>query len=138
MVNCTTWLRIVNNCFKESLLDHIYVTDPTIGNSITTVKPCFGDHLLVIMELVLNKPTVEILFKRDWRKYSKDILCNHLNEINWNYEYDSVQSFWDYFETMLIKIVDKIVPSVPFVNKSTQISHVKNLYRRVIQKNHIK
>ena len=116
MVNCTTWSRIVNNCFKESLLDHIYVTDPTIGNSITTVKPCFGDHLLVIMEWMLNKPTVEIIFKRDWRKYSKDILCNHLNEINWNYEYDSVQSFWDYFENMLIKIVDKIVPSVPFVN----------------------
>ena len=51
MVNCTTWLRIVNNCFKESLLGHIYVNDPTIGNSISTVKPCFGDHLLVIIRI---------------------------------------------------------------------------------------
>ena len=35
----------LNNCFRESLLDHIYVTDPTINRSITTVKPCFSDHL---------------------------------------------------------------------------------------------
>ena len=59
LVECTTWSRIVNNCFKESLLDHIYVTDPTISKSITTVKPCFGDHLLIITELMLNKPPVE-------------------------------------------------------------------------------
>ena len=69
----------MNNCFRESLLDHIYVNDPTVSKSITTVKPCLGDHLLVIMELMLNKPPVETTFKRDWRKYSKDVLCNHLN-----------------------------------------------------------
>ena len=47
LVNCATWSRIVNDSYKESLLDHIYVTDPTISKSITTVRPCFGDHLLM-------------------------------------------------------------------------------------------
>ena len=48
IVECATWSQIVNNCFVESLLDHIYVTDPTISRSITTVKQCFGDHLLIL------------------------------------------------------------------------------------------
>ena len=55
LVKGTTWSIIVNNCLKESLLDHIYVTGPTISKAITTVKPCFGEHLLIIMELMLKK-----------------------------------------------------------------------------------
>ena len=27
IVECATWSQIVNNCFRESLLDHIYVTE---------------------------------------------------------------------------------------------------------------
>ena len=47
---------------------------------------------------MLNKPPVEMTLKRDWRKYSKDALHSCLNNVVWNYEYDSVQGFWDYFE----------------------------------------
>ena len=64
LVECATWSRIVNNHFKESLLDHIYVTDPTVCISIKTIKPCFGDHLLIIMELMLIKPHVEMTLKK--------------------------------------------------------------------------
>ena len=87
LVTVTTWSRIVYNCLKESLLDHIYVTDPTISKAVTTIKPCLGDHLLIIMEIMLKKPPVEITLKRDWRKYSKDALCTCLSEIVWNYIY---------------------------------------------------
>ena len=76
LVQCNTWSRIVNNSFRESLLDHIYVTDPTICNNLTTLKPCFGDHLLVMVELNLSKLPVSQMFSRDWRKYSKDALYN--------------------------------------------------------------
>ena len=82
VVQCATWSRIINNIFKESLLDHIYVTDPTVCNNVTTVKPYFGDHLLVIVELNLSKPPVITTFSLDWRKYSKDVLCACLSEVD--------------------------------------------------------
>ena len=53
LVRCNTWSRIVNNIFRESLLDHIYVNDPTICSDVTTLKPCFGDHKLVMIELLI-------------------------------------------------------------------------------------
>ena len=79
IVTSTTGSRIVNDCLKESLLDHIYVKDPTICKVIATLKPCFGDQLLIITELVLKKPPVKITVKRDGRKYSKDALCRCLS-----------------------------------------------------------
>ena len=84
LVRCNTWSRIVNNIFRESLLDHIYVNDPTICNDVTTLKPCFGDHMLVMVELNLSKLPASRVFSRDWRKYSKDALCTVLNDIIWN------------------------------------------------------
>ena len=70
LVECNTWSRIVNNILRESLLDHIYVNDPTICNDVTTLKPCFGDHMLVMVELNLSKLPASRVFSRDWRKYS--------------------------------------------------------------------
>ena len=55
IVECATWLRIINANLKESLLDHVYVLDPSINKSNITVKPCFGDHLLIILELLFDK-----------------------------------------------------------------------------------
>ena len=46
MVEFPTWSRIVNNVLRESLLDHIYVTDPTTCGHVHSTKPCFGDHLI--------------------------------------------------------------------------------------------
>ena len=39
LVEFPTWMIIINKCVKESLLDHIYVTDPTISKVINIVKP---------------------------------------------------------------------------------------------------
>ena len=86
IVECATWSRIVNANLKESLLDHIYVLDPTICTSISTIKPCIGDHLLIAVEIIFDKPPIVKTIKRDWRKYSKDALCDCLNDVVWNYE----------------------------------------------------
>ena len=45
IIECATWSRIINAELKESLLDHIYVLDPTINKCISTVKPCLRCHL---------------------------------------------------------------------------------------------
>ena len=127
LVQCSTWSRIVYDCFRDSLLDHIYVTDPKICNVLWTVKPCFGDHLLVSIELNLCKSPVTQTFSGDWRRYSKDALCAALNEIVWDYDYDSVKNFWDYFENVLIEIVDNIVPLVTYSNNRITTPLPKNI-----------
>ena len=47
MVEFPTWSRIITNVLRESILDHIYVTDPTVCGVVHSTKPCFGDHLMV-------------------------------------------------------------------------------------------
>ena len=49
----------MNNCLKESLLNHIYVADPTISKAITAIKPCFEDHMLIIMDLMIKKRSLK-------------------------------------------------------------------------------
>ena len=48
--------------------------------------------------------------KRDWRNYSKKVLNENLNCVDWNIYIDTVQDFWNEFESKLITIVDTIVP----------------------------
>ena len=42
-----TWSRVINNALVESTIDHIYVKDPMIVEEIHSIKPIFGDHLLI-------------------------------------------------------------------------------------------
>ena len=48
--------------------------------------------------------------KRNWSKYSKEILIEHLNNTNWQIDHDRVQSFWNSLESKLIEITDIIAP----------------------------
>ena len=68
MVEFPTWSRIVNKILCESVLDHIYVTDPTVCGGVHSIKPCFGDHLLVSTMILINKQKIATTFRRDWRK----------------------------------------------------------------------
>ena len=47
--------RIVNNVLRESILDHIYVNDPTVVSGVHSIKPCVGDHLVISATLRLGK-----------------------------------------------------------------------------------
>ena len=91
MINFPTWSRIVNNVLKESTLDHIYLTDPTICMNIDSHKPCFGDHLLITITINLEKVKNVNLYKRDWRNYSKENLICLLNNVEWCTDFDNVQ-----------------------------------------------
>ena len=93
--------------------------------------------MLVMVELNLSKLPASRVFSRDWRKYSKDVLCTKLNDIIWNYDYDSVQSYWDYFENVLIKIVDKIVPLVEFNNDRIPVPIPKSIKQKINKRNRL-
>ena len=55
MIDFATWSRIVNNVLRESILDHIYVTDPTMCGEVQSSKPCFGDHLLISIPIMITR-----------------------------------------------------------------------------------
>ena len=40
MVEFKTWSRVVNNVLRESIIDHIYVSDPTMFIDLQSTKPC--------------------------------------------------------------------------------------------------
>ena len=65
IVDTPTWSHIINESLKESLLDHIYVTDPSLIKDISMTKPCFGDHQLVMVDLILKKCL--------WKCHSREI-----------------------------------------------------------------
>ena len=90
------------------------IKDPTVITKINYVQPFFGDHVLVefIVDSKLNAVTENIC--RDWRNYSKDLLCDKLSNINWDIDVCDVQQFWNVFENLLIKVVDEIVPMTVF------------------------
>ena len=101
---------MVTDVLLESILDHIYVEDPTLVSEIQSTTPLFGDHLLVSITVRLEKKVSETSIRRDWRKYSKELLIAELSLFDWSSEVNNVQNMWDEFESKLVKVVDKITP----------------------------
>ena len=46
--------------------------------------------------------------KRDWRKYTKQLLENKLSECNLEMHINNVQDYWNSLETKLVTILDDI------------------------------
>ena len=115
-VTFPTWSRTVNGSLKESILDHIYSNNPTLVNDIRSLVPIFGDHLLIFFYYSFSNKNKIITWKRDWRFYSKEALCEKMSIINWNINVTDVQHFWNLFECLLVGIVDSIVPYTKFCN----------------------
>ena len=78
LIEFPAWSRIINNVLSESIIDHIYVKDPTLVGGVHSIKPIFGDHLLISLTLRLEKDVNEHSIRRDWRKYSKEVLLSKL------------------------------------------------------------
>ena len=77
MIDFPTWSRIINNVLPESLLDHVYVTDPTMFTGVHSIKPCFGDHLLVTLSVLGSKQT---LINNECSTFDNLSLINHFNQ----------------------------------------------------------
>jgi hypothetical protein len=50
VVNFPTRSRVVNNVVRESIIDHIYAADPKTIQSLYSITPISGDHLLLLIE----------------------------------------------------------------------------------------
>ena len=78
LVNTDTWFRTVGNINRSSLLDHIYVSNLSLVTNVVNDKPIFGDHEIVVADLNIIRPKPRISMMRDWRHYSKELLCENL------------------------------------------------------------
>ena len=63
IVNFDTWSRMVGPVLRSSILDHIYVTDNNYLSNVTHVKPCFGDHVLIMADCCTDRPENKALKK---------------------------------------------------------------------------
>ena len=141
IIEFPTWHRVINDSYKESLLDHFYVRDPTQITEIKNIKPLIGDHDLVILNLPNESITPDIIIKRCWKTYTKEKLIAELAEISFTPEPNDAQSYWNMFETKLLPIIEKLVPKVPFLNNVTAksikpnrfIKNKLNLRKRLIK-----
>ena len=122
IIEFPTWQRIINNVLKESVLDHVYVQDPTIITKISSTKPLIGDHKLITFDVAAEKQQIKPLLKRNWHSYTKPKLLQALATVNFNFETDQVQNYWDKFEASLLPIIDDLIPMAPFINNCTSNS----------------
>ena len=148
IVSLPTWSRFVNGTLRESLIDHIYISDLTLATDLYSVKPIFGDHLLLLCSIESNKNKETNSVKRSWTKYNKTVLCHLLREEDWSIQSDTVQGTWNIIENKIVKIVDKLAPEVTFVNNTmikqkidpaikVKINKRKKLLRKLRQSNSV-
>ena len=60
-----------------------------------------GDHVLIEFKVNAFKNNVVPVKRRDWRKYSKEILITKLRSADWNINTDDAQQYWNVFENKL-------------------------------------
>ena len=130
IINFNTWSRIIKNVQTSSIIDHVYLKDPTSVSNLTSSKPFFGDHSLISFQIATSALQESNVYKRNWKNYSKAVLVQNLTMVNWNIEVDDVQSYWNTFESNLVEIIDKIAPlqldkEIKF-DKSKPTPHIKN------------
>ena len=95
--------------------------------------------MLILITVRLEKKVDEISIRRDWRKYSKEVLIDELSLVDWYSEVNNVQNMGDEFESKLVKVVDKITPLTEFTNCKVKIKlpnsikHKMNIRKRLLK-----
>ena len=112
LIDFPTWSRSINNVKKESTLDHIYVNNTPIVSKCLFETPLFGNHVIVIIELLNNKPDPSTFVCRDWRNYDPSKFINILNVCELINVNDSVQQYWNTLENVLINAADQVAPLI--------------------------
>jgi hypothetical protein len=70
LVKIPTWSRTINGIVKTSILDPVYLNNPTIVNNLSSMTPTFGDHQMVVIDLLVKSNII--------------LFLNHLQEIGKN------------------------------------------------------
>jgi hypothetical protein len=109
LITFPTWTRVVNGTTRESILDHVYSSDPTSIANISSACPVFGDHLLLVVTMNMVKTKQIPTWRRNWHQYSKETLCYRLSTVDWRSECGTVQDYWNEFENKLLNVIEELI-----------------------------
>ena len=93
--------------------------DPTLINDLTSLKPLIGDQKLLTFVINAKPEQISQVIKRNWQAYSKDKFVNVLSDVDFNFEADQVQAYWNKFEMALLPVIDNVAPLELFLNNSS-------------------
>ena len=133
LVDFPTWTRTVGGAVRESSIDHVYSTNPAYLSSVSSFKPCFGDHFAITLNYSIVKEPNKFVYRRTWKHYSKERLIYMLSAEDWDIMDDTVQGYWNSFEHKLINIVDSLIPMSLESNNEKNMTvapRMKNLINR--------
>ena len=119
LINFPTWSRIIEKNVKSSILDHIYVKDPSKISMIRPVKPSFGDHVMIIATINENKPPPEIVFR-------KSIDVNSVQNESKCLENELIDGIVSHTE-----IKNNLIRALPPANKTNEINIRKRLVKKL-------
>ena len=142
VINEPTWQRVVNNNLKQSIIDHLYVKNPTTIINLEMDKPLIGDHNLITFNIRGKATTPKTIIRRNWSNYTKEKLLAALALEPFEIETPNVQDTWNLFENVLINVIDKLAPLTPFTKSSkidpkstpSVIKRKINLRRKLLNK----
>ena len=135
IVTGTTWSRVINGVKKESLLDHVYVKNAASVLNMSLKKPIFGDHSLVLVEIII-KPQLgsNVTTTRNWKSYvplnAKTMLTFDMAGIDDQCLNMSVQDHWNVLENILINVIDSLAP---LFTLSVKLKSNKNVVPRNVK-----
>ena len=69
-----------------------------------------------------------ITYRRDWSKYSTELLLQELSSISFEFEIDDIQEHWNILEEIIVKTTDKVTPVKEFTNNVTTSSLILPTY----------
>ena len=107
-----TWNRIVNEESISSRIDHIYTNCNDQIQRLQFSNGAYSDHLLIMFHLKTTEETNanKTIFRRSWYGYKKEQLHEELSKVDWTCDRSDSQSYYNWFENELLKVIDEIVP----------------------------
>ena len=129
---------------KQSLLDHVYVDNIYIHDSVDVVPTTNSDHELITVKSKGKKPQKlsKEIYIRDWRNYSPEKFIHEIRTLNWDAVYytSGSNNMANALTKNIQDIYDKLVPKVKCktLNEgdiiSPSIQEIKDKRAKLLQK----
>ena len=134
IIHDNTWKRIINGIETTSRLDHIYTTRSDSINNVKLTDNAYSDHLMLTftLESAQKEGQVINLWKRSWKHYKKELLCEELSRLDWNIETNDAQSYYNILENLIVNVVDKLAPMKMYSINKKQTCEMSSSMRRLI------
>lgn len=139
-----TYITDVVNVTKESLLDHVYVDNIYIHQSVDVIPATNSDHSLITVKTqgrkLKNSP--KEVYIRDWRNYSPEKFITAIKSLTWDSIYYTTgpDQMSRELTTKIQGIYDTLVPKVKCKTNSESdiispsIQEIKNKRAKLLKK----